>query len=74
MKNRHLEKDINALGLEKSILKILRDNNINYIKDVWILKRKDLKSIGLKDSDINTLVVKMQLFGLDINKKIYSKD
>ena len=74
MKNRHLEKDINALGLEKSILKILRDNDINYVKDVWVLKRKDLKSIGLKDSDINTLVVKMQLFGLDINKKVYSKD
>ena len=74
MKNRHLEKDIDALKLESNTLKLLRANNINFIQDVWVLKRKDLKSIGLKDSDINTLVVKMQLFGLDINKKVYSKD
>jgi hypothetical protein len=74
MKNKNLEKDINSLELSKDVLKLLRDHDINFVKDVWVLKRKDLKSIGLKDSDINTLVVKMQLFGLDINKKIYSKD
>ena len=74
MKNKHLEKDISVLELSSSIEKFLRANEINYIKDIWVLKRKDLKSLGLKDSDINTIVVKLQLFGLDINKKVYSKD
>ena len=74
MKNKHLEKDINVLELNSSIEKFLRANEINYIKDIWLLKRKDLKSLGLKDSDINTIVVKLQLFGLDLNKKVYSKD
>ena len=74
MKNKHLEKDINVLELNSSIEKFLRANEINYIKDIWVLKRKDLKSLGLKDSDINTIVVKLQLFGLDLNKKVYSKD
>ena len=74
MKNKHLEKDISVLELNSSIEKFLRANEINYIKDIWVLKRKDLKSLGLKDSDINTIVVKLQLFGLDINKKVYSKD
>lgn len=74
MKNKHLEKDISVLELSSSIEKFLRANEINYIKDIWVLKRKDLKSLGLKDSDINTIVVKLQLFGLDLNKKVYSKD
>ena len=74
MKNKHLEKDISVLELNSSIEKFLRANEINYIKDIWILKRKDLKNLGLKDSDINTIVVKLQLFGLDLNKKVYSKD
>ena len=74
MKNKHLEKDINVLELNSSIEKFLRANEINYIKDIWVLKRKDLKNLGLKDSDINTIVVKLQLFGLDLNKKVYSKD
>lgn len=74
MKNKHLEKDISVLELSSSIEKFLRANEINYIKDIWILKRKDLKNLGLKDSDINTIVVKLQLFGLDLNKKVYSKD
>ena len=74
MKNKHLEKDISVLELNSSIEKFLRANEINYIKDIWVLKRKDLKNLGLKDSDINTIVVKLQLFGLDLNKKVYSKD
>lgn len=74
MKNKHLEKDISVLELSSSIEKFLRANEINYIKDIWVLKRKDLKSLGIKDSDINTIVVKLQLFGLDLNKKVYSKD
>ncbi len=74
MKNKHLEKDINVLELNSSIEKFLRANEISYIKDIWVLKRKDLKNLGLKDSDINTIVVKLQLFGLDLNKKVYSKD
>ena len=52
-------------------LKKLYDNNIKTINDIWILKRKDLKDIGLNDKEIKSIVISLQLEGLDLNKKIY---
>lgn len=66
-----LEKEIEELKLDKKVINILKENNINNIKDVWILKRKDLKQINLTDSDITQISIKLQLYGLDLNKKIY---
>lgn len=74
MRNKHLEKTIDILELDSNINTFLKENNIFFIKDIWALKRKDLKEMGIKDNDINNIVIKLQLYGLDINKKIYSKD
>ena len=70
-KKKALEKSIEELALDSKVLKILKDNNISTIEDIWVLKRKDLKDMGIKDSDITQITIKLQLYGLDLNKKIY---
>lgn len=71
-KNIYLENDIKILELEKDIKKILNDNNVKTVGDLWILTRKKLKEFGLKDADIKLITIKLQLLGLDLNKKVYS--
>ena len=66
-----IEDTIETLNLSKNINKILKENNIIYIKDLWILNRKTLKSLGLKDKEIKDVIISLQLQGLDLNKKIY---
>lgn len=70
-KQRILEKDIKDLELNNNIVNVLRENNINKIQDLWQLKRKDLKDLNLADTDINQITIKLQLYGLDLNRKIY---
>jgi len=50
---------------------ILLDNGINNIKDLWYLNRKQLKKINLSDIEINNIIIRMQLLGIDLNKKVY---
>ena len=71
-KNEYVESDIEILDLDSSVNKILKDNNLSTVGDVWVQTRKSLKTIGLKDSDVKQIIIKLQLLGLDLNKKIYS--
>jgi len=66
-----MNQDINKLDLESKLTQKLKDNNVNIINDLWKLKRIDLKRMGLNDADINQIMIKMQLQGIDLNKKIY---
>lgn len=66
-----LNQDIKKLDLESSLIKRLKNNSINTVHDLWKLKRSDLKRIGLNDNEINQIIIKMQLKGLDLNQKIY---
>ena len=70
-KKKVLEKDICELQLTSKVFDVLKENSINTIEDLWILKRQDLKNLKLSDSDINQITIKLQLVGLDLNKKIY---
>ena len=70
-KKKILEKNIEELELNDKVLKVLKDNNINLVEELWVLKRKDLKDFGIKDSDITQITIKLQLYGLDLNKKVY---
>ncbi len=72
--NSNIKESIKKLELDKSIEVILVNNGITKVEDIWALNRKKLKSMGLKDLDINTIIVKLQLLGLDLNKKVYSID
>lgn len=71
MKNKILEKDLTYLKLDSKIIDILKDNNINNINDLWGLTRKDLKGFKISDKDIHNIIVKLQLNGLDLNKRKY---
>ncbi len=70
-KQKILEKDISELNLSTKINNTLKDNSINTIEDLWKLKRKELKDMKLSDSDITQVIIKLQLYGLDLNKKVY---
>ena len=70
--NSNIEKGISVLDLDKETANLLKKNNINKVEDVWILNRKKLKEMGLSDNEIKQVVIKLQLLGLDLNKKMYS--
>lgn len=64
-----LEKNLNYLKINNKIINILNDNNIYNINDLWIKNRKYLKNLGLSDSEIKEIIIKLELIGLDLNKK-----
>lgn len=68
---KYLDKSIDFLGLNKNILIILKDNDINCIRDLYILKRKILKSFGISDREICQIIIKLELLGLDLGGKKY---
>ena len=59
------------LNLSTKLNEKLKSLDLNTINDIWILKRKDLKEKGLTDSEIKSIIIALQLTGLDLNKKIY---
>lgn len=66
-----LEKDIEVLNLGSMINNRLKYYNIILIKDLWELTRKDIKKLGFSDNEISQIIIKLQLYGIDLNKKIY---
>lgn len=72
VKNANIEKEISVLELDSATNKVLKDNSINTVGDLWILNRKKLKEMGFKDADIKLITIKLQLLGLDLNKKVYN--
>ncbi len=66
-----VEEDIKILKLPEGLIKKLREENLNKVSDVWLLKRKELKTLSFTDSEIKSIIISLQLRGLDLNKKIY---
>lgn len=66
-----IEDKIENLKLEQKIIKKLKEKNLTTIKDIWVLKRKELKEKEFNDSEIKSIVIALELEGLDLNKKIY---
>jgi len=64
-------KDVNNLSLSKELINKLKDKELNYIEDVWVLKRINLKNLGFTNDEIKEIVISLQLIGLDLNKKKY---
>lgn len=71
MKNIDVDEPILKLEIDKKIIQKLELLNIKTINELWIKNRKELKLLGLNDSEINHIRIKMQLWGLDLNKKMY---
>jgi DNA-directed RNA polymerase alpha subunit len=64
-------KDINNLSISKELINKLKDKELNYVEDVWVLKRINLKTLGFTNDEIKEIVISLQLIGLDLNKKKY---
>ena len=69
MRSKYLDENISYLKLNDKIIDILKSHNILKIHDLWILNRKTLKSFDLTDSDIKQIIIKLELLGIDLNKK-----
>lgn len=69
--NKYVDNEISTLELDDSVYKILLANNINKIGDLWIKNKSELKNYGLNDKEIKYISIKLQLIGLDLNKKMY---
>ena len=67
---KYLDNPIEFLKTNNTITNKLKKNNIIFVKDLWYLKRKDLKSLNFTDTEINEIIIKMQLNGIDLNKYI----
>ena len=65
MKREVLKKNIEILNLDDSIIKKLKENNINIIEELWVINRHKLKDMNFKDNEINQIFIKLQLIGLD---------
>lgn len=74
MNNLTSNKSIVNLGINNEIIAKLTINGIITIKDLWQLKRNDLKQIGLTDQDIKYIIIKLQLNSMDLNRKTYNKN
>lgn len=61
------------LNFQKSIIDKLKLNNITSFEKLWRMSRKNLKSIGFTYEEINNIAIKLQLNGLDLNKRVNSK-
>ena len=57
--------------LKTTLIKNSKDKELNYIEDVWVLKRNNLKELGFTYDEIKEIVISLQLIGLDLNKKKY---
>ena len=68
-----MNQSIKELDLEYTTLNKLLSNNVNTVKDLWKLKRSDLKDFDLNNDEVNQIIIKMQLYGIDLNKKVYDK-
>ena len=66
-----LEKNIEELQLNNKIINKLKEKDIRIIKDLWKMKRKELKQLGFSDSEISQIIIKLQLHAIDLNKKVY---
>lgn len=71
MKREVLKKNIEILNLDDSIIKKLKENNINIIEELWVINRHKLKDMNFKDNEINQIIIKLQLIGIDLNYKRY---
>lgn len=71
MKGIDLNDSINKLGINDEIINIFSRNEITSINQLWNLKRKDLKEMNFSSEQINHIIIKMQLKGIDLNRKKY---
>lgn len=66
-----LDNTIESMNLSSKLIEKMHANNIRTIENIWTKTRKELKQLGFTDSEIKSVVIALQLEGLDLNKKKY---
>lgn len=66
-----LSKNINLLKLDNTLIDKLNSINICKVEDLWLCTRTYLKNNEFTNNDITEIKIKLQLVGLDLNKKVY---
>lgn len=66
-----LDEELHKLNLDKDLESKLIAQGFKTVKDIWSLKRTNLKEIGFQDKEINNIIIHLQLQGYDLNKKKY---
>lgn len=72
--NIDINKSIKILELDSNIENKLLLNNIDTIEKLWKFNRIDLKKLNFLDSEINNIIIKLQLIGISLNKKTNDND
>lgn len=60
---------LNDLKIQENILSKLQLKEINSIEKLCKISRKELKRLGFTNEEINLIAIKLQLNGLDLNKR-----
>jgi len=72
MKNKEfLNNKIELLNLDEIIIEKLNSIDICKVEDLWKCNRSYLKNNNFSNTDISQIKIRLQLIGLDLNKKIY---
>ena len=66
-----LDKNIEELGLNYNLTSRLKESGLLIVKDLWKMKRNELKKIGFTDNEISQIIIKLQLNVIDLNKRVY---
>ena len=74
MSKAYLNSSLESLEIDHDIIKKLNQHNIIEVKDLWNLKRQNLKDLGLTDTEIKHITIKLQLHSIDLNKKVYNRN
>lgn len=64
-----LKKEIKCIDIDNKIIDKLNKLDVSYVYELCMLNRKKLKGDGFTSKEINEIIVKLQLLGLDLNKK-----
>ncbi len=61
-----MEKNIEKLKLNEELIKLLKKNKINKIKQLSNKTKAQLKEIGIQNYQISEIEIKLQLEGFDL--------
>lgn len=72
MRNKEiLNNNIKLLNLDDFLIKKLNEIDIYKVDDLWRCNKNYLKDNNFSNTDISQIKIRLQLIGLDLNKKIY---
>lgn len=60
---------IDMLNISKETMDILKNNQVETVKDLCNLTRAELMELGIEKVGISEIIVSLQLLGLDIKPK-----